>query len=190
MGKATRPFKDLAIDPGSATGQLVASVREAFHATMDLAGIGQTYRTAYPDTAPTIAAVNEVIREYPRLVTRWNALDERRRIEVICLSAERGAQAAGDTRIAALWKDPLPGVETTAWCIVQTAQRQLIWGRLSDVAPVVPVPAKPLTGSTALSVATLMTHLPGRPDFLSTLDWLKVWVWLDLWAAYRGAPPL
>lgn len=189
MGKAKRPFEGLVIDPGSATGLLVASVREAFHATMDLAGIGQTYRTAYPDTAPTMAAVNEVMREYPRLVTRWNALDERRRIEVICLSAERGARAAGDTRISALWKDPMPGVETAAWCIIQTAQRQLMWG-LNDGATVVPVPAKPLRGATAVAVAGLMKELSGHPAYLSTLEWLKVWVWLDLWAAYRGAPSL
>jgi hypothetical protein len=168
--------------------QLISTVREAFHATMDVDGIAQSVARAYPDAAfPELAHANEVLRVYDRLVKRWNALEERRRLELLCFFAERAAAACGTRLVADLWPTPQTLTERTARALCEGAQRQLSWSQ----TPVTPAPAAPMVqGATALALSAMLAYPPGDPGYLSTLDWIRVWVLNAIFAAQRGAPSL
>jgi hypothetical protein len=185
--KAQRRLDAFRIDPGSATGVLMKSVERAFHATMDVAGIADSVARAYPGTeVPTLVHANEVLREYDRLVTRWNELEERRRLELLCFFAERAARGLGTRLVADIWPEPQTLPERTARALCEGARRQLTW----EQTPVTPAPADSLAGSTAFAVAAMLDYPPDVPGYLSTLDWVRVWVLLAILGAFCGLDPL
>lgn len=180
-----------AIDPASATGELRKELETAFHATMDAANIAATWRRVNPDrTQAGVRAANECIREYSRLVVRWNALTNRRRLELLCFFAERFATACGDTPVGDTWGGPSQHyTEDTALSIAAVAQHQLYAIRLlsPEAHPVVPAPAARVEGATALMVQALLGAVPKHH---TDLDWVRVWMVLALAAAVNGAPEL
>lgn len=180
-----------AIDPASAQGELRAELETAFHATMDAANIAAAWRKAHPDYEEAgVKAANLCIRNYSRLVVRWNVLSNRRRLELLCTFAERFATACGDTPVGSRWGGPSHHyTEDTALSIAAVAQNQLYAIRLlSPVTPgVCPIPAGPVEGATALMVQALLGAVPKHH---SDLDWVRVWMVLALAAAVAGAPEL